>query len=231
MRRERGAAVVDFVLVLVVLVPLVLGILQVALVLQVRNTAGGGRLGGRPGRRDRRPRAGRRGGRDAGADRRGDRGSVRRGRQRPRRSPSTGARDRGHRPRPDPGARAGRPGDRGRGVGAGGRGAGAVIDCARRRQDGSAVVELVWLGHPAAGADPVDRAVGLRGAEGRLRGVRRRPLGRPGLRARAHRRRGGAASPGGGRAGAGRPGARGRAAGGDGDAARRTPTTATAAPR
>jgi len=37
-RRERGAAVVDFVLVLVVLVPLVLGILQVALVLQVRNT-------------------------------------------------------------------------------------------------------------------------------------------------------------------------------------------------
>lgn len=38
MRRERGAAVVDFVLVLVVLVPLVLGILQVALVMQVRNT-------------------------------------------------------------------------------------------------------------------------------------------------------------------------------------------------
>ncbi len=38
MRRERGAAVVDFVLVLVVLTPLVLGILQVALVLQVRNT-------------------------------------------------------------------------------------------------------------------------------------------------------------------------------------------------
>ncbi len=38
MPRERGAAVVDFVLVLVVLVPLVLGILQVALVLHVRNT-------------------------------------------------------------------------------------------------------------------------------------------------------------------------------------------------
>ena len=38
MRRERGAAVVDFVLVLIVLVPLVLGILQVALVMQVRNT-------------------------------------------------------------------------------------------------------------------------------------------------------------------------------------------------
>jgi hypothetical protein len=35
---ERGAAVVDFVLVLVVLVPLVLGILQVSLVLFVRNT-------------------------------------------------------------------------------------------------------------------------------------------------------------------------------------------------
>ena len=35
---ERGAAVVDFVLVMVVLVPLVLGILQVGLVLHVRNT-------------------------------------------------------------------------------------------------------------------------------------------------------------------------------------------------
>lgn len=39
MRRcSRGAAVVDFVLVLGLLVPLVLGILQVALVLFVRNT-------------------------------------------------------------------------------------------------------------------------------------------------------------------------------------------------
>jgi Flp pilus assembly protein TadG len=41
MRRRRGArgsAVVDFVLVLVVLVPIFLGILQVALVLLVRNT-------------------------------------------------------------------------------------------------------------------------------------------------------------------------------------------------
>lgn len=37
-RDERGAAVVDFVLALVVLVPLVLGVLQVALVLHVRNT-------------------------------------------------------------------------------------------------------------------------------------------------------------------------------------------------
>ena len=37
-RSERGAAVVDIVLVLVVLVPLVLGILQVSLVLFVRNT-------------------------------------------------------------------------------------------------------------------------------------------------------------------------------------------------
>ena len=37
-RSERGSAVVDFVLVLVVLVPLFLGILQVALVLMVRNT-------------------------------------------------------------------------------------------------------------------------------------------------------------------------------------------------
>ena len=37
-RDERGAAVVDFVLVLVVLVPVFLGILQVALVLFVRNT-------------------------------------------------------------------------------------------------------------------------------------------------------------------------------------------------
>jgi Flp pilus assembly protein TadG len=37
-RSEGGSAVVDFVLVLVVLVPLFLGILQVALVLHVRNT-------------------------------------------------------------------------------------------------------------------------------------------------------------------------------------------------
>ena len=37
-RAERGAAVVDFVLVLVVLVPVFLGILQLALVLHVRNT-------------------------------------------------------------------------------------------------------------------------------------------------------------------------------------------------
>jgi Flp pilus assembly protein TadG len=36
--RERGSAVVDFVLVLVVLVPVFLGVLQVALVLFVRNT-------------------------------------------------------------------------------------------------------------------------------------------------------------------------------------------------
>ena len=36
--REHGAAVVDFVLVLVVIVPLFLGVLQVALVLHVRNT-------------------------------------------------------------------------------------------------------------------------------------------------------------------------------------------------
>ncbi|MET1039020.1 MAG: TadE family protein [Aeromicrobium sp.] len=36
--RERGAAVVEFVLVMTLLVPLVLGIAQVALVLHVRNT-------------------------------------------------------------------------------------------------------------------------------------------------------------------------------------------------
>jgi hypothetical protein len=36
--RERGSAVVDFVLVLLVLIPLVLGILQLALVMHVRNT-------------------------------------------------------------------------------------------------------------------------------------------------------------------------------------------------
>lgn len=35
---ERGAAVVDFVLIMVLLIPLVLGIAQVALVLHVRNT-------------------------------------------------------------------------------------------------------------------------------------------------------------------------------------------------
>lgn len=37
-RGQRGSAVVDFVLVLVVLVPIFLGILQVGLVLLVRNT-------------------------------------------------------------------------------------------------------------------------------------------------------------------------------------------------
>lgn len=37
-RREAGSAVVDFVLLTVVLIPLVLGILHVALVLHVRNT-------------------------------------------------------------------------------------------------------------------------------------------------------------------------------------------------
>jgi Flp pilus assembly protein TadG len=37
-RGDRGAAVVDFVVVVVVLVPLFLGLLQVALVLHVRNT-------------------------------------------------------------------------------------------------------------------------------------------------------------------------------------------------
>jgi Flp pilus assembly protein TadG len=37
-RGHRGAAVVDFVLVLVLLVPMFLGVLQVALVLFVRNT-------------------------------------------------------------------------------------------------------------------------------------------------------------------------------------------------
>jgi Flp pilus assembly protein TadG len=36
--RQRGSAVVDFVLVLLLLVPLVAGVLQIALVLYVRNT-------------------------------------------------------------------------------------------------------------------------------------------------------------------------------------------------
>ena len=39
-RPARGSAVVDFVLVLLVLIPVVLGVLQVALVLYVRNTLG-----------------------------------------------------------------------------------------------------------------------------------------------------------------------------------------------
>lgn len=38
MRGERGSAVVDYVLVMVLLVPLVLGIVQLGLVLHVRNT-------------------------------------------------------------------------------------------------------------------------------------------------------------------------------------------------
>ena len=38
MRKERGAAVVDFVLIMVLLIPIVLGVLQVGLVMHVRNT-------------------------------------------------------------------------------------------------------------------------------------------------------------------------------------------------
>ncbi|GAA2071502.1 pilus assembly protein [Aeromicrobium halocynthiae] len=37
-RRERGSAVVDYVLVMMILIPLVLGIVQLGLVLHVRNT-------------------------------------------------------------------------------------------------------------------------------------------------------------------------------------------------
>lgn len=37
-RIERGAAVVDFVLIMVLLIPIVLGVMQVALVMHVRNT-------------------------------------------------------------------------------------------------------------------------------------------------------------------------------------------------
>ncbi|MGZ8800553.1 MAG: TadE family protein [Aeromicrobium sp.] len=35
---ERGAAVVDFILIMVLLIPIVLGVMQVALVMHVRNT-------------------------------------------------------------------------------------------------------------------------------------------------------------------------------------------------
>lgn len=35
---ERGSAVVDFVLIMVLLIPIVLGVIQVGLVMQVRNT-------------------------------------------------------------------------------------------------------------------------------------------------------------------------------------------------
>jgi Flp pilus assembly protein TadG len=37
-RSERGAAVVDFVLIMVLLIPIVLGVIQVGLVMHVRNT-------------------------------------------------------------------------------------------------------------------------------------------------------------------------------------------------
>jgi len=37
-RLERGAAVVDFVLIMVLLIPIVLGVMQVGLVMHVRNT-------------------------------------------------------------------------------------------------------------------------------------------------------------------------------------------------
>lgn len=53
-RDERGSAVVDFVLVMLILIPMFLGVLQVALVLHVRNTltaaaSEGARLGAQRG--------------------------------------------------------------------------------------------------------------------------------------------------------------------------------------
>ena len=81
-RDERGAAVVDFVLVSMVLVPLVLGLIQVGLVLHVRNTlAAAATEGARYGATIDRV-AGRRCRADARADRRRGRGPVRRGRRR-----------------------------------------------------------------------------------------------------------------------------------------------------
>ena len=230
--RERGAAVVDFVLVLVVLVPLVLGILQVALVMQVRNTlAAAASEGARvAAAADRGPGDGAAATReqigDAIAGRYAEDVSVRsvsidgapgvevtcgRGCRRwgsaVRRSRSRWQGGRSRSPTGE--SRQARPPRGGR---------------QRRGRAGLAR-------DPAAGADPVDRAVGVRGAARCVRRLRSRAFGRPRLRPRTHRRRGGAAGARGGAPGARRPGARVGAAAGDGDLYAVPRTTATAAPR
>ena len=145
-RTERGAAVVDFVLVLVVVVPLFLGIFQVALVLHVRNTlTAAASEGARYAATVDRPV-------EAGAAR------TRRADRRRARGP---LRPRGHRSR---GGGPGRAGCRGRGHRRGpaaghlgSRRSGSTSpatpsrrpprDPARRRRDqrGTALVEVTWL--------------------------------------------------------------------------------------
>ena len=236
-RDERGAAVVDFVLVLVVLVPLVLGILQVALVLHVRNTlaaaaaegarvrrrAGrdvGGRGGAHPGRRSPAAISGRlrrRRDRASRAGRRRAHGRGRRARAACRPSgwagPSVDLEVVGPR-----GRRSCR--ERARQAPTEGPGRGRIGD----RRAGLAR-------HPAPGAAAVDRGVGLPGAARRFRGDDRGPLSRPRLRPRPRRRRRA-------RAAATRPRVRRSTTRGwtarpsrCGSAARPIPPTATAAPR
>ena len=145
---ERGAAVVDVVLILVVLVPLALGILQLGLVLHVRNTltsaaAEGARTAAELDRgmadgeaRTRREIAGAVSGRFA---RRVDARPVDLRRRAGRRGRGPGGRA------PARPVRAGRPAARHRACRAGG-GAVRARPGARRDERGTALVELVWLG-------------------------------------------------------------------------------------
>ena len=225
-RGSRGAAIVDFVLVLAVLVPVFLGILQLALVLLVRNTLAaaaseGARYAATFDRDwddgEARTRAQIRG---ALADRYADDVDARRGADRRR------AGHRGHRARGRAGARARRPGDLAHRDRA--RGRGGAMKAAYRAGERRRRADLA--GHPAARPDDLDRALGLRGAARRVRRQRRGPVRRAGLRPRARRRDGGAAGAGGGGRGAGRPGHR-RTAGASTSAACRSTTGATSAAR
>ena len=188
---ERGAAVVDFVLVLLVLLPLVIGILQLALVLHVRNTlasaaaegarhaavAGSSAPAGRAKVQELVERCPVRGLRPLGDRPPGPRrrSPGLRGRRRGRRGPARLRRRRRARPRLGPRHRRGgtavtRPTER----------------AARRAGLRPRRVQLA-RDHPAGPAG-LDRHLGLRGAAGRVRHQRRRPRCRTGVRPGAGRR-------------------------------------------
>ena len=188
-RRERGAAVVDFVLVLVVLVPVFLGHPPGRARAAGAQHLGRGGLRGGAVRRHARPRA-----RPTAP-----RAPAPRSRGRwPPGSPRTSTRApvlvarragrRGDRPRRRTRSRHRRPGHRAHRHRARRRG-GAMKRPPVREGSGERAGRAHLAGHPAAGADGLDRAVGLRGAARRVRGERRGAIGRPGLRARARRRR------------------------------------------
>ena len=184
---QRGSAVVDFVLVVVVLAPLVAGLMQVALVLHVRATLAAAASDGAryAATADRGPADGVARTRaqidDAIAGRfaAGRPGRASRGRRPARRDH--------HRHRRGAGARHRWAGGPVLGVRSRGRGGVDVRRRPRRRarqRDRRAGLAR----HPAAGAVAVDRALGVAGPAGRVRRHRRCPLRWSRLRPRAGRR-------------------------------------------